>query len=163
MKTAIIYYSRTGNTRHVVQLLENKMKEKKVDVDIIEIQTAKKPGFFKAGSAGMKEKELPITNTCVDLQPYDMFLVGSPIWAGKPAPLIKTFFNSVKNAKGKKASVFITCSGKPEEHVKEIMKNWMEPTGVQVSDVFLGLQMKKGKIITGENNITMFIETAIRP
>lgn len=54
MKTAIVYYSRTGNTRYVANMLEEKLKEEKADVDIIEIKAEKTPGFLKAGRSAMK-------------------------------------------------------------------------------------------------------------
>jgi flavodoxin len=53
MKIGIVYYSRTGNTRHVAKLLEEKLKEKKADVELVEIEHIKKPGFFKAGRVSM--------------------------------------------------------------------------------------------------------------
>jgi len=81
MKICIIYYSRTGNTRNAAKLLEEKLKEQKADVELIEIEAVKKPGFLKAGIAAMTQKELPITNTDVDLKKYDKILVGSPTWA----------------------------------------------------------------------------------
>ena len=83
MKICIIYYSRTGNTRNVAKLLEGKLKEQKADVELIEIEAVKKLGFLKAGIAAMTQKELPITNTDVDLKKYDKILVGSPTWGRK--------------------------------------------------------------------------------
>ena len=111
----------------------------------------------------MQETELPIKNTEVDLKNYDTFIVGAPIWGGKPAPLIKTFVNSAKNIKGKKAAVFVTSGGAATNrtNAKDIMKNWMEPAGIQVSDVFFGLQMSKGKIKSGEEQIESFVQSVL--
>ena len=78
MKIGIIYYSRSGSTKHVAKLLEGKLKEQKADVELIEIEHEKKPSFFKAARAGMTQKELPIKNTDFDLKKYDKILVGSP-------------------------------------------------------------------------------------
>jgi len=163
MKTAIIYYSRTGNTRTAAKLLEDKLRGKHIDVDVVEIEAVKNPGFFTAGSASMKQKELPIKNTGYNLNPYDTLIVGSPTWAGLPSPFIKTFFNSAKNAKGKKAALFITGSAKPEAHekTKECMKQNLEHAGVIVSDAFLFLQMVKGNIRDGEQQIDEFLQQAI--
>ena len=159
MKTAIIYYSRTGNTRHVVQLLENKMKEKKLDVDIIEIQAVKRPGFLGAGRAAMKELELPIVNEGVDLKQYDLLIIGSPVWGGMPSPFIKTFLSKAKNVKGKQAAWFIAGGGAVGSHekTKSAMKRQLEETGLNVIDSFLELKMGKGKILEGEQQIDGFI------
>jgi len=37
MKIGVIYYSRTGNTKQVAKTLEQQLKEKKAEVDLIEI------------------------------------------------------------------------------------------------------------------------------
>ena len=63
MKVGIVYYSRTGNTKHAAGIIESKLKEQKTDVALVEIEHVKKPGFFKAGRSVMAEKELPIKNT----------------------------------------------------------------------------------------------------
>ena len=60
MTIGIIYYSRTGNTRHAAKLLEEKLKERNRDVKLVEIEAVKKPGFFKAGFAAFRQKELPM-------------------------------------------------------------------------------------------------------
>ena len=160
MKTAIVYYSRTGNTRTVATLLEQKLKERKTDVDLIEIEAVKKPGLLTAGSAARAQKELPIKNTEYNLEPYDTLVVGAPIWGGRPSPFIKTFFNSAKNTKGRKAALFVTGMGPPESHenARGIIKTTLEQVGIVVADVFLDLRMKKGSIVAGEQEMDDFLE-----
>lgn len=160
MKICIIYYSRTENTRNVAKLLEGKLKERKADVELIEIEAVKKPGFLKAGRAAMTQKELPITNTDVDLKKYDKILVGSPTWAGRPTPHIRSFFNIADNYKGKEAGVFFTCSGSIEKsQTGKDIKNYLGEIGLNVIDEILSLQMKKEEIKDGEKNIDGFIKT----
>ncbi len=79
MTIGIVYYSRTGNTRAAAQILAEKIKKQNVAVDFIEIEAMKRPGFFKAGSAAMRQRELPIKNTNVDVSKYETLIVGSPI------------------------------------------------------------------------------------
>ncbi|MEA3458022.1 MAG: flavodoxin family protein [Candidatus Thermoplasmatota archaeon] len=160
MKICIIYYSRTGNTRNAAKLLEEKLKERKADVELVEIEAVKKPGFLKAGRAAMTQKELPIKNTDVDLKKYDKILVGSPTWAGRPAPHIRSFFNIADNYKGKRAGVFSTCSGSIEKpQTGKDIKNYLGEIGLNVIDEILSLQMKKEEIKDGEQNIDVFIKT----
>ncbi len=108
MKIGIIYYSRTGNTRKIAKILEGKIKEKKAEVDLIEIEHVNRPGFFKAGRASMKQQELTIKNTDFDMGKYDIIIAGSPTWAGRPSPFITTFLNKAENIKGKTVAVFGT-------------------------------------------------------
>ncbi len=164
MKIGIIYYSRTGNTRIAAKKLEEKLKNKKINVDIVEIKHTKKPGFFKAGYAAIRQKDLPITNTNFDLKKYNILLVGAPIWAGKPAPFVKTFINKAKNSEGKKAAIFLTCSSNPDKNVNaaEIISKYLEKINIKTIDGFFILKMKKNQIISGEQNIDNFIEKIIK-
>ena len=163
MKIGIIYYSRTGNTRNVAKKLEEKLKNKKISVELIEVKHTKKPGFFRAGYAAIKQKDLPITNTNFDLKKYDILLFGAPIWAGKPAPFVKTFINKAKNSEGKKAAVFLTCSSNPNKYVKaaEIISRYLEKINIKTIDTFLILKMKKKQIVTGTQEIDGFVEKII--
>lgn len=160
MKIGIVYYSRTGNTRKAAEILKEKIEKNDKKVDLIEIQHAKKPGFFKAGRAAMKQKELPIKNTDFNLGKYDTILVGSPTWAGKPSPHVRTFFNKAENLKGKKAGVFITGSAPGEKNKKtsNFLKDYLKKIGFEPIEETLNLQIKKEEIKENEEEIDNFIE-----
>lgn len=164
MKIGIVYYSRTGNTRKVAKILEEKLKEKKAEVDLIEIEHVKRPGFFSAGSAAMRQKELPIKNTDFDMKKYDILITGSPTWGGCPAPFIKSFMSKAENIKGKKVAVFSTCSGSIQnrERFNEVIKTNLESTGVKTVGNYLSLQMKKEQIVDGEQNIDSFVKSVLK-
>jgi len=159
MRIGIIYYSRTGNTKKAAEILKNKLEKNKDNVDLIEVKHTKKPGFFKAGRAAMTQKELPIKNTDFDLKEYDTILVGSPTWAGKPAPFLRTFFNKAENIKGKKASVFITGSGSAENNSKnsKYLKDYLDSIGLKTKSTTLQLQMKKGDIKSDKKEVDEFV------
>ena len=161
MSIGIVYYSRTGNTRMIAELLADKLKQKDQTVDLIEIEAVKNPGFFSAGRAAMKQIEIPVKNTNMDLGKYSSLVVGSPTWAGCCPPLIKTFFSSAKNVKGKKTAMFMTGGGLPEPQGKQrqMMQQYLTENGLMVSDDFLGLQMQKGKIRQGEQSIDGFVQS----
>jgi len=163
MTTGIVYYSRTGNTKAVAQLLAEKLKQQNIAVDLIEIEAVKRPGFFSAGRAAMKQIELPIKNTDVDLGKYSTLIVGSPTWGGCCSPFIKTFFSSAKNMKGKKTALFVTSGGAPDPQGKprQMMRQNLTNAGMNLSDSFLGLQMRKGSIVEGEQHIEKFIQSVL--
>jgi flavodoxin len=163
MKIGILYYSRTGNTRQAAKILEEKIKQN-AEVDLIEIEHVKKPGFFKAGGAAMKQKELPIKNTDFDMEKYDFLIVGSPIWGGNPSPFVKSFMNKAENIKGKQAAVFSTGGGSIDKREKfnGIIKNNLENVGVKTIDNYLALHMRKEQIVDGEQNIDNFIKTVMK-
>jgi flavodoxin len=164
MKIGIVYYSRTGNTRQVAKILEEKLKEKNAEVELIEIEHVKRPGFFTAGRASMKQQELPIKNTDFDMQKYDGIIVGTPTWAGRPSPFVKSFMNKAENIKGKKVAVFGTGMSpiNSREQFKEIMKNNLEITGIKSVDNYLLLNFKKREMADGKQHIDDFINTLMK-
>ena len=163
MNIGIVFYSRTGNTREVASILETKLKDKKKNVELIEIQHSKKPGYFKAGRAAMVKKDLPIENTDFDMKKYELILVGYPTWAGRPAPYIKTYMSKADNIKDKRVAFFNTCAGSIEDSRKtfDIIKKELDYLGLSTTDHFIALRMKKEKIIDGEQNIDEFVSKII--
>jgi flavodoxin len=164
MRIGIVYYSRTGNTRQVAKTLEEKLKEKKAEVDLIEIEHVKRPGFFAAGKAASKQLELPIKNTDFNMEKYDVILAGSPTWAGRPSPFITIFINKAENMKGKKIAIFGTGMSpiNKREQFKEIIKNNLEKAGLKTFDNFLALQFTRGKLVDGEQTIDNFINSVLK-
>jgi flavodoxin len=163
MTIGIFYYSRTGNTKHAATLLEEKLKERGVNAKLVEIQTEKKIGFFKAEFAAFRQKELPIKNTGFDLKEFDTVLVGGPIWESRPAPFIKTFFNRATNGKGKKVGLFVTGGGTvgSQTTASDMMRQEAKTQDFIPVEAFLALQMMKGEIKDGTQIIPHFLEAVL--
>ncbi len=164
MNIGIVYYSRSGNTKKVAEFLEEKLKNKKAKVDLIEIQHVKKPGFFKAGRAAMSQKDMPIKNNDFNLKKYDKIIVGSPVWAGKPAPYIQSFFDKAEGIKDKKTGVFITgsASGEKNAKVSNLIKENLKSAGLKTIDKTLNLKVKKEEILEDKEKINDFVETVMK-
>ena len=114
MKTAVVYYSWSGNTRFAAETIA-----KKAGADIFEIK-AEKPynGDFgkccdeaKPECSGKKLRPIkPIEG--LDLAKYDVVFVGTPNWWGTMAPPVRTRATQSKDAlKGKKVCLFQTHGG----------------------------------------------------
>jgi hypothetical protein len=90
-------------------------------------------------------------------------LLGRRFGGGCCSPFIKTFFSSAKNIKGKKTAMFITSGGKPDPQGKprEMMRQSLTNVGVNLSDSFLGLQMRRGTIVDGEQHIDGFVQAIL--
>jgi len=159
LKAAIIYYSRTGNTEQAAEIIEEKLKEKNVDVDLIPIKAKKRPGFFRASEAAIKQIPLPIENSDFNLSAYDEIIVGVPSWANHPAPLYKSFLTKCKEITNKKFAIFITGgrSTNSNEPAIESMRLELDKIGINNIETELILKMSKGKIIDGTNNLDSFV------
>lgn len=152
MRIAILFYSKSGNTRRVAHLLANQMREKNADVDLFEIEVVKEA-----------RGQLAVKNTDLDLGGYDFIVAGSPVWYGKPAPFIETFVAKTQNIKGKKSALFLTGAMKPDRqsNALKVLRNSLEMRGLTAIDCSLALKMKKGRIVLGEEDVDGFVKAIL--
>jgi flavodoxin len=110
LKSLVFYYSRTGNARFVAQTVAAE-----VGADIEEVIDLKKRsgalGFLTGGSDARRGKETKIGPTAKSPADYDLIIVGTPVWAGRPTPAIRTCLKK-NDLSGKKAAIFLTQGGK---------------------------------------------------
>ena len=112
MKTLIIYYSYSGKTKKIAEELAAKEPD-----DILEVKDIKRPGKFKAYTAGcfaaLRGKAWPIRPLDVDLSDYDRLILFAPVWAGNPAPAMGAVLKQLPE--GKSITVkMVSASGKSE-------------------------------------------------
>jgi len=114
MKTAVVYFSWSGNTRFAAETIA-----KKTGADLFEIkpETPYNGDFGKCCDEakpecyGKKQRAIkPIEG--LDLAKYDMVFVGTPNWWGTMAPPVRTWATQSKVAlKGKSVCLFQTHGG----------------------------------------------------
>lgn len=117
MKTLLVYYSWTGNTRKLAQKITSKLK---CDVEEIYEKGKRKGklnymvGGFQA-MLGMKSRiEKPKRNP----SDYDLVLVGGPVWAGRITPAIRAYLSEAGEVK--QYALFFSMGG---EDFSEAVKN----------------------------------------
>lgn len=121
MKTAIVYYSYTGNTRKVAELVQ-----KKLDCDIIEIKPKKdikEKGFASYVTGGLRsmKKEAPeLMEYSFNQNDYDFIILASPVWAFTYAPTMRSFMEKEK-IQGKKVSCMLTHKGDPKKSLSKFV------------------------------------------
>lgn len=135
MKTGIVYYSRTGNTQMVAKALSEELK-----ADLIEIKDVQdRKGFLstlKSSIDALRETKTRIKPEKVDLSDYDLLYVGSPTWAGKPAPAIITFIDTA-DLMGKDVILFTTMSRQGGEGTIERMAEKISARGGRIVNQFI--------------------------
>ena len=165
MRIGIVYYSRSGNTREIAEILCRKLRERNADAEMIEIKTAKKVGFLQAFLVSIQYRNVPLENIDYDLSKYDVVVVGTPIWIGRPSPIVETFMKNTEGLglHGRRVFVFATCSRNPDAQGGgvELIKNVLKKHDAIVDDVFLVLKMRKREIIKRNMEIDDFIENII--
>ena len=126
MKTAIVYYSMSGNTKTVAETISQKLS-----AELIEIQPVKEypsKGARKFIWGGMKA----VMGEKPKLQPYrfdgdyDTVIFGTPVWASSFTPPIRTFIEENRDAlKGKRFAVFVCYSGGGAEKAIEKLRAFL--------------------------------------
>ena len=113
MNTIIVYYSMSGNTDWAARALAAQLG---ADTLRIEAETAypdkgfKK--FFWGGKSAVMAETPPLRPFEFDAARYDQVILGFPVWAGNPAPPLRTFLRDHAQAlKEKRVAAFACQSG----------------------------------------------------
>jgi flavodoxin len=118
MKALIIFYSRTGHTRKVAEDICSLLYGTKEKLEDLKNRDGLF-GWLSAGRDAVLEKETKIEETIKDPSKFDIVILGTPVWAGKMCPAIRTYIS--KNKKDfKKVAFFCTSGG---SNFKRAVKN----------------------------------------
>jgi flavodoxin len=135
MKNCIIFHSYTGITRGVAEKVQAACGG-----DLVEVKPRKKYSTLTAYTVGClrarNEEAEPIDPGSIDAAPYDLLVMGTPVWAFKSTPAINAAINALTNCEGKKAVIFATCGGQPGDTLA-VMKRALGEKGVDVVGQFV--------------------------
>lgn len=124
MKNLVVYYSRTGNTEKIAKEIEEK-----VGCDIQSIIDKKNRkgffGFIVAAFDALLSKETEIEPISCNPSEYEMVIIGTPIWAGKMTPAVRTFLKRYKESLDKTV-LFTTSGGEECKKVKESIEELIQ-------------------------------------
>ena len=126
MRTAIVYYSMSGNTRFVAERIAEK-----VNADIIRIQPIKSypnqgvKKFIWGGKSAVMGEKPQLEPYEFKLGQYDRIIFGTPVWASNFAPPIRTFIHDNRSVLEKKIAVFMCFSGGGADKAMDKMKKYI--------------------------------------
>lgn len=112
MKSLIVYYSHSGTTRRLAELIT-----RETGGDLLELvpETAYPQDYNAVVAQAKRELQSghrPALKTALpDLSAYDMVFVGTPNWWSSPAPPVLTFLEQA-DAKGATVAPFCTHGGR---------------------------------------------------
>jgi hypothetical protein len=114
MKALVVYYSLTGKTKLVSQVIAEAL-----NATLLEIKETRprKPGplvYLIGGYAAFMNRGSGINPIDVDLKQHETIFIGSPNWASRPAPAINSFIYKT-NFEGRSIIPFFTMGGKNSE------------------------------------------------
>ena len=132
----LVYYSRSGNTEALAREIARKLA-----ADIIRIESAAYSldyrGWRRASRDADSEVLAQIEPEVVDLSPYRLVFLGSPIWWYRPAPPLWTFVEK-NDFSGKPIILFNTFNSrfKPEK-IQEFRRKIEEKGGKLVDHIYI--------------------------
>ncbi len=112
MKTAIVYYSQSMNTKDTAERIAALL-----EADLIEIQPKDKypekgvRKFFWCGKSAVMGDKPELAPYHIDGEKYDRVIIGTPVWASSFTPPIRTFIDENPFVKEKVAGIFVCYSG----------------------------------------------------
>jgi len=134
MKSIVIYYSRTNNTKTVSEILAKTLGS---DLrPLVDKNSRKGPlGYMSAGISSVTAKRAKLIDPDYDVSAYDLILIGTPVWAGRPTPAVLTLFDNI-DLKGKKVVVFCTKASPETDETLNIMAGYVKKRGGDVVYMF---------------------------
>ena len=92
MKTLVVYYTRTGNSKFVAETVASEL-----GADIEEVVDLKnrqgKLAYMSCGRDAMGGKMTEIAQTMKNPADYDLIVIVQPVWAWSPTPAIRTYLS----------------------------------------------------------------------
>lgn len=127
MKTAIVYYSMSGNTEYVAKTLSEKL-----NADLIRIfpeKTYPDKGFKKflwGGKSAVMGETPRLMPYEFNAENYDRIIFGTPVWASSFTPPIRSFIAENKEKiKNKQFGAFLCFSGGGGEKALSKLKEFL--------------------------------------
>ena len=132
MKSAIVFYSFSGNTKMVAALLASVLREKG-QVEIIELKPSdESKSFFGQAARAFRRKRARLENVNFELSQFDLICFGTPVWAFAPVPALNTYLDNCKGIEGKDIILFTTYgSGAGRERCVNYMQQFLANKGAR--------------------------------
>jgi menaquinone-dependent protoporphyrinogen IX oxidase len=158
MKTLIVFYSRTGNTRKVAAALAREL-----DADMLEIRCdryrAGAVRYLQAGYDSVVGNLPKIVMPRYSAEDYDLMLIGTPVWTSHPSLPVRAFLAGRPRLPNRVA-LFITCGGHSSTRVAIDETAAMLPTPIAAS---LAINTSKVHGAELDNLVSQFAGPLIGP
>jgi flavodoxin len=160
MKSLVVYYSRSGNTRFVAEQISQE-----IGADIAEIVDKKKRkgllGFIISGYDATRGRLTTIAEMERSPIDYDLIVVGTPMWNKRIVPAVRTYLKE-NSFSGKHVALFCTNLGSQPERVfsnlKELMPKCDFVGEFSITNAKKEIEEKKDKISEWSKSITIKIK-----
>ncbi len=148
MKSIVIYYSYSGNTKRIADILAEALKDKG-EVEQLELAPLDEvDSFLGQAKRAFFKKRAKIQEVKLDLSEYDLICFGTPVWAFGPAPAINTYLDKCFGVEEKRGVLFTTYgSGAGKERCIDYMQTTLAKKGIKD---FKRFSIQQGKVKDNE-------------
>ncbi len=161
MRAAVVYYSCTGNTARLADLIHQILKEKGIESVNLKIKSSMSDRTFLAQCRGaFLGKYADIEPMDFNLSGYDLIFIGSPVWAFSPAPPLNTYLAECQDLEGKSAVTFLTYgSGVGKGRAANLIKKALLDKGVkEVTSIAVGEMGLRTNLAGAKRKVVNLIE-----
>lgn len=110
MKTAVVYYSYSGNCRYVADKIARQINADLIGLETVDSYPDKRAkNFYFGGKSALMGETPKLKPYEFKASDYDLIIIGLPVWAASITPPINTFLKE-NNLKGKKIAGYACCS-----------------------------------------------------
>ena len=110
MKSLVIYYSHTGRTRAVAEMIAAAVSGDLEQIVEVGVERKGLMGFLRSGRGAMRKEKSQIEPPKKRPADYDLVLVGTPVWGWNLVPAVRRYLSAV-DLKGKPVALFCTLGG----------------------------------------------------
>lgn len=122
MKAVMVFYSMSGNVRQTARTVAEK-----TGADLLELRPVKAypdkgaKKFLWGGKSAVMGDKPKLQPYSFDAEKYDTVIFGSPVWASRFAPPLRTFIEDNRAAlKGKRLAAFVSSMGGDQKSLKKL-------------------------------------------
>jgi len=107
MKTAIVFYSFSGNTQRAAEFLRKRIGG---ETKLLRVKPQQETtSFLQQGFIAAARKKIELESIECDLKDYDFVVFAAPVWAFTVAPALRSYLDAAVGLEGKKTACFLTC------------------------------------------------------
>ena len=158
MKSIVIYYSYSGNTKKIAALLSSYLKQLG-ETELVELKAADESDIFiKQASRGFRHIKAELQAVNFELSQYDLICFGTPVWAFGPTPAINAYLDKCVGIEDKSVVLFTTYgSGTGNTRCLNYMQTILTKKGAKDAKRFSVQQFK----VSDSNFVQEVIKEAI--
>jgi flavodoxin len=165
IRTLVVYYSRTGNSRAVAEKIADSLGGADVEEIRDTVDRAGLRGYWRSFRDALGKREATLAAPGRDVSMYDLVIVGGPVWVGTPSSPVRSWLRA--HARELHAvGFFLTHGGSARDRVLAALTAMTGRTPVAVLSVRereIGTKEESAKIAAFAGDIRRTMSPANAP